>query len=84
MRGNITFLVLWCYWHWHQMVPMAHDTDANIATITDTKCHKIPLNNLITMTNSMGSLMALSVLCDRKHVFTMYVPKNNIPLKCLI
>ena len=79
------FLVIWCHWQWHHLIPMAtlmvHDTDTSTSTSTHTKCHIVPLNNHLNMTKAMLSLIAPSTLCDRKHVTAMYVPKCNMPHK---
>ena len=81
------FLVMWCHWHWHHMLPMAlsmaHDIDASTDTSTDTKL-QTPLNKHLSITNAMVSLMVPSALCYRKHVITMSVPKINMPVKCHI
>ena len=77
MRCNVTFLVMWCYWHCHHMTPMAHSIDASSGTHTSTKGHVIPLKNYLNTTNEMVSLMAQSTSCychvhDQKLICSSY------------
>ena len=80
--GATNFLVMWSYWHYHQITTMAldlaYDTYASNSTNNDTKSPVLTIHN---MTNAAVSLI-LSAPCERKHVNDMYVP--NLSHTCTL
>ena len=77
------FSGMWCHWNWHHMMPMAlsvaHSTDVSNGTSTSTKCHIIPLNNHLNITNTMVQLTAPSTPCychvHDQNEYALHIPK---------